>query len=212
MDLLTAILACNLYTADEPLVRAIAQSNSHGNQYAVVDPAMDFRDVSVPAEPKTLEEAEARLADLTSKGGHPLLGLMQVPPGWMTSFGREVGDAFDTCINISVGSAMLAAMDRECAAQSAVVVDVPPRHHHERLPTTETLTPRRACVVAKYGEAIAMRDFGLLIRLELGAQPAGRPSRKAWEAPILFPVPDSRSWGPDCIFVPVAQGAEPSRE
>jgi hypothetical protein len=104
MDLLSILLACNLYTADEPLVRAIAQSNSHSNTFSVVDPTMDYRDVNVPAEPKTLDAALARLEEVTSKGGKPLLGLMQLPPTWMRMFGREPKDAFDACINVSIGT------------------------------------------------------------------------------------------------------------
>ncbi len=214
MDLLTALLACNLYVADEPLVRAIAQSNSHGNPYAVVDAATDYRELSVPPEPKTLEEAGTRLAGIIYKGGRPLLGLMQVPPAWMSAFGRETNEAFDVCVNISVGSAILAAMDRECAVQPSVAVDLPSRQtRRRRLPQTETLGSRRACVVARYGEAIGMSDFGLLIRLELGAQPARSSSHGGADAPIVFPVPDARAWGPDRIFVTMTgngSGAAPA--
>lgn len=204
MDLLTALLACNLYTADEPLVRAIAQSNSHSNQYAVVDPTMDYRDVTVPAEPKTLEAAKARLTDLQSQGGHPLLGLMQVRPEWMTAFGRDVAQAFDACINVSVGSAMLSAMDRECAAYASVPAGRAMRgSHRERLPVTETLTPRRACVVGRYGRAIGMPDFGLLIRLELGAQPPTAVASQSKSGSIFFSAPEA-TWAPSSIFVPLS--------
>ena len=42
MDLMATILACSLYR-DEGLVRAIAESNSRGNPYAVlVPPQLDF--------------------------------------------------------------------------------------------------------------------------------------------------------------------------
>ena len=200
MDLLSALLACNLYTADEPLVRAIAESNSHGNQFAVVDPFLDYRDVEVPPEPKTLEDAVARLHDIQSRGGHPLLGLMQVRPEWMTVFGREVAQAFGACPNIAVGSAMLSAMDHECAAERLVVVVTPHGHPRERLPVTEVLTPRRACVVRRYGEALGMADFGLLIRLELGAQLP--PPARSKDGPVLFAKPEEEpGWGPAQIFV-----------
>jgi Transglycosylase SLT domain len=207
MDLLSILLACNLYTADEPLVRAIAQSNSHSNPFSVVDPSMDYRQVEVPPDPKTLETALARFDELTSKGGKPLLGLMQVPPAWMTAFGRQPRDAFDACINVSVGTAMLSGLDHECAAATGARVE-PVGRRSRRLPVTVTLPPRRACVVRKYGQAIGMPDFELLITLELGGQ---RPLQRAAEptdAPIVFPEPNARSWGPDCIFVPLA-GLDP---
>jgi hypothetical protein len=65
------------------------------------------------------------------------------------------------------------------------------------------LPPDRACVVRKYGQAIGMPDFELLITLELGGQ---RPVPRAvapTDAPIVFPEPNARTWGPDCIFVPL---------
>ena len=205
MDLLSVLLACNLYTADEPLVRAIAQSNSHSNTFSVVDPSTDYRQVeAVPPDPKDIDAAMARLEELTSKGGRPLLGLMQVRPEWMRMFGREPRDAFDACINISVGTAMLSAMDRECAAVGGPRIE-PVGRRSRRLPVTVTLPPQRACVARKYGQAIGMPDFELLITLELGAQrPVARASAPT-DAPIVFPELGARSWGPDCIFVPLAE-------
>jgi hypothetical protein len=202
MDLLTVILACNLYTADEPLVRAIAQSNSHSNTFSVIDPAMDYRQVDVPPEPKTLDAALARLEDVTSKGGRPLLGLMQVVPSWMANYGREPRDAFDACINVSVGTAMLSAFDHECAAGGARAE--PLGRARRRLPAAVTLPPQRACVVRKYGQAIGMPDFELLITLELGGQRPAPPRGAPTDAPITFPEPGARAWGPDCIFVSLA--------
>jgi hypothetical protein len=206
MDLLSILLACNLYTADEPLVRAIAQSNSHSNPFSVVDPSMDYRDVNVPAEPKTLDAALARLEEVTSKGGKPLLGLMQLPPAWMRMFGREPKDAFDACINVSIGTAMLSALDHECAGAVGPHVE-PIGRRSRRLPVMVVLPPDRACVVRKYGQAIGMPDFELLITLELGGQRPPRPSREPVDAPIVFPELNARTWGPDCIFVPLAQDA-----
>ena len=201
MDLLIILLACNLYTADEPLVRAIAQSNSHSNPFSVVDPSMDYRDVNVPAEPKTLDAALARLEEVTSKGGKPLLGLMQLPPAWMRMFGREPKDAFDACINVSIGTAMLSALDHECAGAAGPHVE-PVGRRSRRLPVMVVLPPDRACVVRKYGQAIGMPDFELLITLELGGQRPARPAREPVDAPIIFPELNERTWGPDCIFVP----------
>ena len=199
MDLLTALVACNLYTADEPLVRAITESTSRSNPFFVLDPVLDYALVVVPPEPKTLEAAKARFADITAKGGHPLLGLLQVPPTWMTDFGRPVEDAFDPCINISIGSAMLSAMDRDCAtrekgpSKSMRVV----RMGRGAAP----LAPRRACVLRKYAEATGMRDFELLIRLELGAQRHVVRGGVPTDTAVLFPDAPDRRWGPDRIFV-----------
>ncbi len=210
MDLLSVILACNLYTADEPLVRAIAQTNSHGNTFSVVDPSMDYRQVEIVPEPKTLDAAVARLEDVTSKGGRPLLGLMQVPPSWMQMFGREPKDAFDGCINVSIGTAMLSALDHECAAGTGPRVE-PLGRRSRRLPVMVVLPPDRACVVRKYGQAIGLPDFELLITLELGGQRPVPRTAAPTDAPIVFPEPNARTWGPDCIFVPVADEASMRR-
>jgi hypothetical protein len=202
MDLLSILLSCSLYTADEPLVRAIAESNSHGNTFSVVDPSMDYRQVDVPPEPKTPEAAIARLDEMTSRGGRPLLGLMQVPASWMKMFGRESRDAFDPCMNVSVGTAMLSALDQECAASAGPRIERVGRGKR-RLPETVALAPQRACVVRRYGQAVGMPDFELLITLELGGRRPARPAAGPVDAPIVFPEPNARTWGPDCIFVPL---------
>ncbi|MGH7297356.1 MAG: hypothetical protein ACRELB_20635, partial [Polyangiaceae bacterium] len=160
-------------------------------------------------EPKTLEAALARLDDVTSKGGKPLLGLMQLPPAWLKMFGREPRDAFDACINVSIGSAMLSALDHECAAGAGPRVE-PISRRSRRLPVMVVLPPDRACVVRKYGQAIGLTDFELLITLELGGQRPLPPAHAPVDAPIVFPEPNERTWGPDCIFVPLAGPAVPS--
>ena len=65
------------------------------------------------------------------------------------------------------------------------------------------LNADRACVVRKYGQAIGMQDFELLITLELGRQRPTPPERAPVDAPIVFPEPTDRSWGPDCVFMPL---------
>src|SRR4029077_20975098 len=119
MDLLTAILACSVYTSDDALVRAIAESNSHGNEFSVLDASAQGADDLRQAKPRSLDAAVARLEDVRSRGGAPLLGWMQLPPGWVTMYGREMREAFDPCVNISIGTAMLSEFDYECAAASS---------------------------------------------------------------------------------------------
>ena len=117
MDVLTTILTCSLYLADDSLVRAIAESSSQRNPYFVLDTSIERIVVDPPAPPKSASEAIARTTDILANGGRPVLGLMQVPPLWMSVFGRELADAFDPCTNIAVGTAMLSQFDSECAAQ-----------------------------------------------------------------------------------------------
>jgi hypothetical protein len=56
--------------------------------------------------------------------------------------------------------------------------------------------------VRKYGQAIGMPDFELLITLELGGQRPAPRAAAPTDAPIIFPELNERTWGPDCIFVP----------
>src|SRR5437016_896493 len=105
MDILTAVLACSLY-ADDGLVRAIVQSTSLSNPYAVFDVAEEESiDDPPPPLPRTVEDALTRLSKINERGGTVLVGLMQVPPTWAVLFGREPRDLFDPCINISIGTA-----------------------------------------------------------------------------------------------------------
>lgn len=201
MDLLTAMLACSVYTSDDALVRAIADSNSHGNQYAVLDAAASTEsDGPPPAEPKTVEAAMARLEEIRSNGGKPLLGWMQLPPDWLTMFGREMREAFDPCINVTIGTAMLSTFDYECSESA------PDRRGAAQRPRRQSprMRPmdRRACVVRKYGEALGMAEFGLVTTLQLRYQRSADGSTGA-SAPIEF-MAGGRVWGADRILVPLA--------
>lgn len=207
MDLLTAILACSVYAQDDALVRAIAQSNSHGNAFAVIDAAAAVESGEPPpAEPRTLVAAIARLEEVRSREGRPLLGWMQLPPEWVTMFGRELREAFDPCVNISIGTAMLSAFDYECSMTTPAL---PASRHRRASRGRRAVAPgvdRRACVVRKYGEAIGMPDFGLMTTLEVSHQlsfNAGSPMT----SPIQTAWPEVSSWGGDCILVPAATDA-----
>jgi hypothetical protein len=195
MDLLTALLTCNLHTADPALVRA-AIGNSHGNPYFVIDPAVEYTELDAPSEPKTQAEAVARIHDITSHGGKPLVGLMQLPPPWLALFGRALEDAFDPCLNIAIGSAMLSAFDAECA------------HAKASHPGRSKLSPRRQCAVRKYADALGEPDFSELVELELAAPAPLRAGSDPTDSPI-FSSPPPRSWGPDCVLVPLSELAAP---
>jgi hypothetical protein len=192
MDVLTTILTCSLYLADDSLVRAIAESTSQRNPYFVLDTAIDRILVDPPAPPKSVAEALARTTDILANGGRPVLGLMQVPPLWMSVFGRELADAFDPCTNIAVGTAMLSQFDSECAAQGALKTTPKPR-----APSAAS----RRCVLRKYEEAIGEGEFATVTTLELRYQRPLAPSIA--DAPI-FAAPQARSWGPDQLLVPAA--------
>jgi hypothetical protein len=192
MDVLTTILTCSLYLADDSLVRAIAESTSQRNPYFVLDTSIDRIVVDPPAPPKSVAEALARTTDIVANGGRPVLGLMQVPPLWMNAFGRELADAFDPCTNIAVGTAMLSQFDSECAAEGAP----------KTTPKARALSvAQRRCVLRKYEEAIGEGEFTTVTTLELRWQRPVSPSIA--DAPI-FAAPRARSWGPDQLLVPAS--------
>jgi hypothetical protein len=196
MDLLTTILACSLYASDDAVVRAIAEGPSGKNPYLVVDPVADSAEAQAAPAPKSETEATARAKSLMAQGGRPLLGLLELLPSWLDAFGRPIASAFDPCVNIAIGTAMLSEFDSACASK------VPPQGDKSRM---RERTNRRACVLRRYEAAIGSADFADAILLELSVQ---RPARASIEdAPIFFALPSSRSWGPDQLLVhlPVAQ-------
>jgi hypothetical protein len=187
MDLLATILTCSLYASDDAVVRAIAEGPSGGNPYLVVNPAEAAGDP--PAAPRSEREATARAAELRANGARPLLGLLELPPSWVEAFGQPLAGAFDPCVNIAIGTAMLSEFDTECASRVAA------RNNRARLLER---TNRRACVLRHYEAAIGSSDFADAILLELSAQ---RPKAASIEdAPIFAPRP-ARDWGPDQLLV-----------
>jgi hypothetical protein len=188
MDLLATILTCSLYASDDAVVRAIAEGPSAKNPYFVVNTAAPADDGAAPP-PKTEKEAVFRSQELIAEGGRLLLGLLEVPLSWVDAFGRPLASAFDPCINIAIGTAMLSEFDSQCADK------VPPRTSRARMLER---TNRRVCVLRKYEAAIGAADFADAILLELSVQkPAGGSLE---EAPIFAP-PSARTWGPDRLLV-----------
>jgi hypothetical protein len=206
MDVLTTILTCSLYLADDALVRAIAESTSEKNPYFVLDTSVDWTQVDPPPPPKTAAEALTRTNDILAKGGRPLLGLLEVPPVWLNAFNRDLPDAFDPCTNVAVGTAMLSEFDFECAA-AAVPKAAPKAHQAATAAIAHAQSAaRRRCILRKYEDAIGMPDFATTTLLELHAQ---RPLRSTVaEAPILFPAPEE-SAGPASLLVRTTSFVQP---
>jgi len=199
MDVLTTILACSLYASDDALVRAIAEGSSGKNPYLVLDAALDPTQIDPPPAPRSEAEALSRAEELLTKGGRPLLGLLELPPSWLSAFGRELASAFDPCTNIAIGSAMLSEFDFECGASPAA--------RQGRALALER-TNRRACVLRKYEAAIGTVDFEAAILLELSVQ---RPMKAKVEAAPIFAPESARTWGPDQLLVhlPIALAPPP---
>jgi hypothetical protein len=182
MDVLTAILACSLYR-DDALVRAIAESNSHGNLYSVVDATLAAADGARHPERKSLEAALALASDIAFLGGEPLVGFMQLPVTWASVNRKEIGELFDPCANIAIGTAKLSDLSYECRHADAIAA----RKKNRPPPTTaETSPKRRACIIHAYALAIRMPEFEVVVHLELEHQQtaqlnnANPPIRPFW--------------------------------
>jgi hypothetical protein len=188
MDVLAALLACSLYPADDALVRALAESNSHSNPYFVYDPTLDPNDGELPSEPHSVAQALARANEVSAKGAIPLLGLFEIPPTWAAAFGRDRAEAFDACTNVAIGTAWLSNFASDCLRAA----------HAPH--TARAARDERACVLRRYADALGMPDLVTVVTLELRAQ---RPVPLAiFEAPIFTPS-SPRPWGPDRVFAPL---------
>jgi hypothetical protein len=194
MDLLSTILACSLYVDDDPLVRAIAESNSQSNPDFVFDASVDATQIDPLPPPKSVDAAVTRAREILAKGDRPLLGLMQLAPEWLDAFGRPLAEAFDPCENIAIGTAMLSAFDYACGLESTA----------SRSPAkplraqASEAHPRRSCALRKYEDAMGLPDFVSLTTLELRYQRLARVDLSA--TPILS-APSARAWGSDKLFV-----------
>ena len=178
MDVLSALLGCSLYM-DDNLVRAIVESTSQSNPLFVQNVALD----STPPEepPITVAQAVAQAEAIAKHGGRPVLGLMQIPAVWLTGFGRSLQDAFDPCINVTIGTAMLSNFAYECAKASGA----------------KDKTSVRPCITRKYATAAGALDFEIVTNLELQIQ---RPKdRETPNAPIYRG--SWATWGSDAILV-----------
>lgn len=190
MDILSAILACSLYR-DDALVRAIAETNSHGNPYAVVDATMAAQSDTPRPEPRSLASALELMKTIASLGGEPLVGIMQIPASWAPIYSKRPQDLFDPCTNVAVATAKLSDLNYQCRRG-----DEPAARKRTRFPPrlTENLEQHRPCVIHGYASAIRMPEFELVVQLELAHQrKSDSRGSRSWAAPILFEAARSGS-------------------
>jgi hypothetical protein len=128
---------------------------------------------------------------------------MQVPPVWLSAFGHELPDAFDPCVNIAVGTAMLSEFDSECGGHiPSKASSKPPRWARATGPSAAL----RRCVLGKYERAIGFPDFALVTTLELHMQRPSPPA--ALDAPILV-IATAQGSRPDSLLVPTSGSVHP---
>ena len=113
---------------------------------------------------------------------------------------RDIEDAFDPCVNVALGTAMLAAFESECASGARDDVTVPPLASRETRGLA-AMRLHRACVLRKYESAIGEADFAAVTTLELRAQRLAPVV--VTDAPIFLPA-GAHVGGLDPIFASVA--------
>jgi hypothetical protein len=189
---LAALLSCTLY-ADDALVAAIAD-NVEQNPLSIVIPDEHSDSEAAPAAPSTIDQARAKLGEIMAHGGSPLLGLMQVPPAWARTFGREPEEPFDACVNVSIGTAMLSEFEYACSRRV--------RAASPRKTLFDVAESRRRCVLDRYARAIGMPEVSTVVMLNLHYSRT-RPGVVS-EAPIYAPPSAAHTWGAHCLFVDTA--------
>ena len=112
MDVLSLILVCSMYP-DEHLVRAMVDASSQGNQYFVADVA------TLVTFDKAANQTDARtlVTELEKQGGRPLIGMLGLPPAWVSRGGgssKVKPDLFDSCTNLRIGTSVLAEFYESC--------------------------------------------------------------------------------------------------
>ena len=111
-----------------------------------------------------------------AQGGKPLLGLLEVPLSWLSAFGWPLASAFDPCINVAIGTAMLSEFDAACATKGSMLT--------ERARMLER-TNRRVCVLRKYEAGYRRR------RLR-----RRHPARKLGQKPAIASIEDAPIFAP----------------
>lgn len=197
MDPLTGlILACSVYF-DDRLVRALVEVTSHGNPYSVIDGEFDPTSGDPPPAATNIASARDALIEVHRKGGAPLAGLMPVPEAWAAVFGREAGELFDGCTNISIATAMLSSFERDCARGSP---SLRRGHGHGTGNRPPTRVGPTSCVLRKYAEAIHFPAVVDVVRLQLSF--GHRLEGSTTNAPIVYndTAGQDRNWGMDRIL------------
>ena len=193
MDVLTLILACSVYP-DDSLVRAMVDLASQGNPHFVGD----MTTLATFDKTTTTAEADKVVAELNRQGGRPVVGLMGVPPGWAQRYGRNRNELYDGCVNIWVGTAVLAAHHEACVtAHAAMFAPASPGQRRQRIAPPEAV---RLCALRRYGADLGVDGYAEAINRLLPQQrllfaPAPPPPD---QAPPNAPIP-SRYDGQDTM-------------
>jgi hypothetical protein len=116
MDVLALILACSVYP-DDSLVRAMVELASQGNPNFVGD----LSTLATFDQVSSLADAERVVIELDRQGGRPVVGLLGLPPAWAKRYGRSRSELYDGCVNLWIGTAVLAGHYDACVTAHAAM-------------------------------------------------------------------------------------------
>ena len=168
MDVLSLILVCSMYP-DEHLVRAMVDASSQGNQYFVADVAtlVTFDKAANQTDAQTL------VTELEKQGGRPLIGMLGLPPAWVTRGGgssKIKPDLFDSCTNLRIGTSVLAELYESClrthtskvpeaASNPSKTAGAPTIAERARSQRTAPPEAVRLCALRRFGAEIGFEGY-----------------------------------------------------
>jgi hypothetical protein len=155
MDVLTLVLACSVFP-DDALVRAMVDLASRGNPHFVGDTTT----LATFDQTNSSADADRIVQELERQGGRPVVGLLAVPPAWAQRYGRARAELYDACVNLWVGTAVLAGHYEACvAAHAAKMTATAPgksRDGQRRIAPPEAI---RLCALRRYGTDIGVDGY-----------------------------------------------------
>jgi hypothetical protein len=192
MDVLAIILACSVYP-DDSLVRAMVDLASQGNPHFVGD----LTTLATFDQINSLPDAERVVIELDRQGGRPVVGLLGLPPAWAKRYGRTRSELYDGCVNLWVGTAVLAGHYEACVSAHAAMFGPtkspsrqaaqssgPGKERQQRIAPPEAV---RLCALRRFGNELGVDGYAeaitrLLPRQRLLFTPAPQ-SMASWAPP-----------------------------
>jgi hypothetical protein len=165
MDVIALILACSVYP-DDTLVRAMVELASQGNPNFVGD----LTTLSTFDETASVADAEKVVRELDRQGGRPVVGLMGLPPAWAKRYGRSRHELYDGCVNLWVGTAVLAGHYDACVTAHAAMFgptkspskekdrdkDQAAKDHRQKVAPPEAV---RLCALRRFGQELGVDGY-----------------------------------------------------
>jgi hypothetical protein len=112
----------------------------------------------------SMADAERLVKELERQGGHPVLGLLGLPPSWAERYGRGRHELYDACVNLWVGTAILAGHYEACVAEhAALFTPASSKDRRQRVAPPEAV---RLCALRRFGADLGVEGYAeAIVRL-----------------------------------------------